>query len=407
MDQNIQPLLTHIEACAEQMLQGDAQGGRDGLMFLSSWHEAMPALVHLDPVLEAIDVRVFAVLWIWGRQKGRGSTAFPTYAYLLNTCQIQSRATLARSLAILRITRWIALCRRVRDSNGRYRGNVYALHDEPLSLAGTLQLDSEYMPFLHDTVEHHHHDRVRRVARAMLDSLEEQVDNGEELLIDDAPSRFECRLEAIQTVNRDSQEGHYFGFSQHSLHQLKSKTRQVQSLSPRATADPVQKSNPDRVQLSNCKKMNSVRCSSSNLYIKNTTTNSEVDHNHSELSTDQATSSLIYPEALSDNERRLAAMHLRKLSVALQQSLLDELDGQIRSRKDTHNPIHNPIGFLCWLCNEAKADRIHLTSVGLRVQEHRNRAIQIANDDAAKKRELTEQARKTIHGSGSGKQTPR
>ncbi|MGH8568654.1 MAG: STY4528 family pathogenicity island replication protein, partial [Gammaproteobacteria bacterium] len=87
------------------------------------------ALVHLDPVLDPVDSRVFAVLWLWAKHEGRGATAFPSYPTLLARCNVQSRATLARSLAILRITRWVTLCRRVRDQNGRNRGNIYALHE--------------------------------------------------------------------------------------------------------------------------------------------------------------------------------------------------------------------------------------------------------------------------------------
>jgi hypothetical protein len=43
------------------------------------------------------------------RVAGRGSMAFPAYGYLLRRCNVQSRSTLARSLAILRITRWVTL----------------------------------------------------------------------------------------------------------------------------------------------------------------------------------------------------------------------------------------------------------------------------------------------------------
>lgn len=136
----------------------------------------MPALVHLDPVLDPVDSRVFAVLWIWAKQQGRGSTAFPSYDYLLQRANIQSRATVARSLAILRITRWVTLCRRVRDQ-GRNRGNIYALHDEPLALASTLYLDPGYMEFLQNA-QRHHHDHVGKIARALLQSLRECIDEG-------------------------------------------------------------------------------------------------------------------------------------------------------------------------------------------------------------------------------------
>ena len=115
IDPTTRALETYIDASVEQLLQGNTGTPQNGLLFLSAWHEAMPALVHLDPVLDPVDSRVFAVLWIWAKQQGRGSTAFPSYDYLLQRCNIQSRATVARSLAILRITRWVTLCRRVRD----------------------------------------------------------------------------------------------------------------------------------------------------------------------------------------------------------------------------------------------------------------------------------------------------
>lgn len=76
-------LEAYIEASMEQLLRGDGSAQRHGLLFISSWHEAMPALVHQDPVLDPVDSRVFAVLWIWAKQQGRGSLAFPSYGELL------------------------------------------------------------------------------------------------------------------------------------------------------------------------------------------------------------------------------------------------------------------------------------------------------------------------------------
>jgi hypothetical protein len=77
VDPTIRALETSIEASAETLLQGDDTALRHGLLVLSSWHESMPALVHLEPILEPVDSRVFSVLWIWARQHGRAELTQP------------------------------------------------------------------------------------------------------------------------------------------------------------------------------------------------------------------------------------------------------------------------------------------------------------------------------------------
>lgn len=208
-------LEAYIEASMEQLLRGDPRAQAHGLIFLSSWHEAMPALVHQDPVLDPVDSRVFAVLWIWAKQKERGALAFPSYDDLLRRCNVQSRSTLARSLAILRITRWVTLCRRVRDRSGRNRGNIYALHDESLALASTLYLDPDYMEFL-EIKARDPHERVARVAKAMRASLQERIDEGQDVLASSPLSQTEQRLEAIATLAGNG-SGHYFWLRQGAL----------------------------------------------------------------------------------------------------------------------------------------------------------------------------------------------
>src|SRR3546814_6124868 len=77
-----------------------------------------------------------------------GVTAFPTYEqlrpWLASTpCAGQaSHETVARALTLLRLTRWLSLVRRRRDpKTGRILGNLYVLHDEPLTPFEAMQLD--------------------------------------------------------------------------------------------------------------------------------------------------------------------------------------------------------------------------------------------------------------------------
>jgi len=80
----------------------------------------------------------------------------------------------------LRMTRWLTLCASIRDAQGQFRGNVYALHDEPLPLIDTLHLDANYFRFVEQSLTHHHA-RVCRVATAVLDSLDEDILAGENI----------------------------------------------------------------------------------------------------------------------------------------------------------------------------------------------------------------------------------
>ena len=90
-----------------------------------------------------------------------GVTAFPTYdqlrPYLASTpCAEQaSHETVARALTLLRLTRWLSLVRRRRDpKTGRIKGNLYVLHDEPLTPYEAMQLDPEYLGLVSHALNH-------------------------------------------------------------------------------------------------------------------------------------------------------------------------------------------------------------------------------------------------------------
>ncbi len=372
----------YIEASVERLLSGQ-YSSQNGLILLSSWQEAMPALVHLDPVLEPVDSRVFAVLWIWARQEGRSGTAFPTYDTLLQRCNIQSRRTVARSLAILRITRWVTLCRRVRDPAGRHRGNIYALHDEPLVLPSTLHLDPGYVDFL-DTAKTHNHPYVREVARGMWASLERRIAEGEDVASASPVSQTDQRIEALSTLAGEG-SGNYFGFLRGALSGLHIwRENQVPNKLP---ADSVQKVNSGRVHF-----LNSALCSSSYLNKKTTTTTGDENNSAAEPGTQPAERDLIYPDQLSSSEQRLAEMYLRNFEHDLQQALLDELSEKIRSQAKTDHPVRNPVGLLAWMCKQTKAGDPPLTSAHLKCRERRERERQVKESIEAEQRRLTEQA---------------
>jgi hypothetical protein len=267
IDPKARALEAQLEASVTQLLQGSE--APHGIVLLSAWQEAMPALIHLDPILEPVDSRVFAVLWLWAKQQGRTALAFPTYDYLLQRCNIHAKATLARSLALLRLTRWITLCRRVRE-RGRYRGNIYALHDEPLNLETTQYLDTDYLAFVDHSCGHQH-PKVSQFAQALKRDLQTLVTKDEPnplTVIND-------RLQARATVNQNNR-GSYFGLRPVVMHALRPKLP-IPNLppdSPNNTSidskshldNQVQKMNSVQVQILNSVEGSSSGSSSLNIY---------------------------------------------------------------------------------------------------------------------------------------------
>ena len=90
-----------------------------------------------------------------------GVTAFPTYEQLRPwlasmPCAGQaSHETVARALTLLRLTRWLSLVRRRRDpKTGRILGNLYVLHDEPLTPFEAMQLDPDYLELVSQALGH-------------------------------------------------------------------------------------------------------------------------------------------------------------------------------------------------------------------------------------------------------------
>lgn len=367
-NQDIRPethaLDAYIQASVQRLLStGDASS--DGLLFLGNWHDAMPRLIFQDPVLQPVDTRIWGVIKIAAIASGH--TAFPSYKQIARTANVGSEATVARAMAILRATRWLSLCRRVRDGEGRFRGNVYALHDEPLPLADTLYLDQEYMPFLHQA-SRHAHPQVRKVAAAVLATIEESLHAGHDVAESENP--ISRRLEAIDALERG--ERRFFAFSSRQLQKLKSaitETDPLQNLKPK----PLQKLKSDR--------------SSSYIY-KKTTTTEDTDQTHGRAREAQTDVAIALPGSLSANERHLAQMCLGNAPATHQQDILDEWAGRLLAAQQKNRPIANPIGYLATLCRAAHDGKFVLTSLGLKTRERRQANPTSRPDEFSRERAL-------------------
>nr|BFD40971.1 STY4528 family pathogenicity island replication protein [Pseudomonas sp. FFPRI_1] len=131
----------------------------DGFLFSGNRHDSVPRALLLDRRLTPLERNAWQVFRFLLNDDG--ITTFPTYdqlsPYLASTpCSDRaSHETVAKALTALRLTRWISLVRRQRDpKSGRMLGNLYVLHDSPLTPYEAMQLDPEYLGLVSQALEH-------------------------------------------------------------------------------------------------------------------------------------------------------------------------------------------------------------------------------------------------------------
>ncbi|WP_238897508.1 STY4528 family pathogenicity island replication protein [Achromobacter xylosoxidans] len=131
----------------------------DGFLYSGNRHESVPRRLFLDRRLTPLERNAWQVFRLMLNDDG--VTAFPTYEQLRPwlasmPCAGQaSHETVARALTLLRLTRWLSLVRRRRDPRtGRILGNLYVLHDEPLTPFEAMQLDPDYLQLVSQALGH-------------------------------------------------------------------------------------------------------------------------------------------------------------------------------------------------------------------------------------------------------------
>jgi hypothetical protein len=360
----------------------------DALLFLGNPHHAFPALVVQDPVLEPVDKLVWMVIYTHGRASAV-STPFPHYRDIARLANIASTSTIARAIAILRATRWLSLCARGRDAGGRFSGNVYALHDEPLPFADALHLDPGYVAFLHEAGTHNHA-RVRQVVSTIAGALNEALREGLQNL--SSGERISRRLDARSGIERASDAG-YFDLGAESVSALRrTPPNAVPGDHPPAT-NAHQHQNSKLVQHQNSKSVanqisNAVAVLSDSFLYR--------DVNHGYLSTDSTTTTTtpsnegppkfvaspsenavdsttpIFPRRLSEDQRAVAMRHLGTVPPALHQALLDELAGRLHAEQQGARPVHDVLRYFARMCIAAR-EGTFVPNLGLRIARERAR----------------------------------
>lgn len=142
-----------------QRHQKAALSPNDTLLFSGNPHESVPRALFLDTRLTPLERNAWQVFRL--QLNPDGLTVFPTYEQLrpflasMPCGPKASTETVARALTILRLTRWLSLVQRRRDrKTGCLLGNLYVLHDEPLTPFEAMQLDPEYLGLVSQALTH-------------------------------------------------------------------------------------------------------------------------------------------------------------------------------------------------------------------------------------------------------------
>ena len=306
----------------------------DGFLYSGNRHESVPRALFLDRRLTPLERNAWQVFRL--QLQSDGVTAFPTYdqlrPYLASMpCAAQaSHETVARALTLLRLTRWLSLVRRRRDpKTGRILGNLYVLHDEPLTPFEAMQLDPDYLGLVSQALTH----AAKAVQIVGMNTLREIAEdpmlNGRTL-----PTRLQVLAQRMarnewldasypqEPVDHESEEG------QDGL------LRNLETPSSKSEAGP--KPAPDGL-LRNPKEDRTVRMG----HINQVRTVPRV----------KALQHLCLPERLlrlKDEQQSGALVALQQVDESLWQAVLDEWDARCRN-----SAVRNPAGYLFGIIQKA------------------------------------------------------
>lgn len=319
-----------------QPLSPILEAEKAGILFTGNPHEAVPRRLLLDNRLTPLERNAWQVFRLLLNDDGL--TSFPTYEqlrpYLASSpFKVASRETVAKALTVLRMTRWLSLGGCVRDeATGQMKGNVYLLHDEPVSIAEAVLLDCGYLDLVNEGLGHTNKS-VRDVAAHVVQELHTDPFLREHTL----PSHLE-RMQ--QRLTQQSWAKSLVGLEQASDSELSENESELsERASVRNRGEPSSDSELSRKPdvLSPVRNPNSSSTSTNTNVCKNTVP--------------QVRDGLRLPEQfllLAADQRRNAMIALGAIGPGLQQQVLDQWAARCASAE-----VRNPAGYLFGMIQKA------------------------------------------------------
>lgn len=306
----------------------------DGILYSGNRQESVPRALFLDTRLTPLERNTWQVFRLL--LNDHGITTLPTYDQLrpyLASMPCGARAsheTVARALTLLRLTRWLSLVRRRRNpKTGRILGNLYVLHDEPLTPFEAMQLDADYLHLVSQAL-HHAAKAVQTVGLNTLKEIaEDPLLSGRTL-----PTRLQVQAKRMAEHGWDIKSYPSDGAARHSEESRKALLRNEDGLSSESEPG----ANPALYGALRIPKGDST-VSKKSIYKVSTVPRAHEQNN------------LKLPERftrLKDEQQAGALAALRQVDETIRQAVLDEWD--LRCLGDT---VRNPAGYLFGIIQRA------------------------------------------------------
>lgn len=318
---------------AERRLRPPQAGSStsDGFLFSGNRHDSVPRALFLDRRLTPLERNAWQVFRM--QLNDDGITAFPTYEQLrpyltsMPCAPKASHETVARALILLRLTRWLSLVRRRRDPHtGRIQGNLYVLHDEPMTPFEGMQLDPDYLGLISHALTHSSKAVQLVGIHTLKEIAEDPLLNGRTL-----PTRLQMLVQHLASAGVNPLEGYPQDDAIHESEEgEQSRLRRVESPS----SDSEARRRDDFLR--NPKQGRTVRSDS----IKNKV-----------RTVPRVRGQLRLPQrflALKDEQQSGALVALQQVDGTMQQAVLDEWEARCRA-----GGIRNPAGYLFGVIQKA------------------------------------------------------
>lgn len=196
----------------------------NGFLFTGNFQQSVPEALIFSSALQAVDVRVWMALRA-SIQNPKIPGCLPQRQELVELIHV-SAPTISKALANLRCLRWITRCKEVRNNQGQFVGYIYLMHDAPLSLQDTLEIDAHYILSLEEQSKHKSKTGLRALSAAILMEIDQ--------LYGQTEIHSETRLELINDnlLNQHLRPGGLGGFGQPATPTTDQKVTQRKNLSP-------------------------------------------------------------------------------------------------------------------------------------------------------------------------------
>ncbi len=350
-----QAIERHLDQAIEALRNTSRDPNQDALLFLGAWNDAYPSILVHDPFLTDSAKIQWLYLTQEARKQPHGAIAMPSVNKTSSALR-HSRGTVIRDRALLRITRWISLMRRVRDAgSGRFAGNVYAIHGEPAVLADAMRYDNEYMQLIERAASDHNDPKAKYAAQAALTTIEHNAAMGRDPLapVDMIARRVDAAM-AIKGESASYFELHYDGNKRSGGLQIVNSSDESPgpNFEPGETPGPKFELGMQVIDSFSGSNFEPGECSCSSSYIT-TTTNSQ----HSNFELPEPIATLQWPQGLDDNMRRLVYRSLAKAIEPVHHQ--DILHALAHKALDQDDPLRSPVSYVLGCCQRIRSGEFH------------------------------------------------